>query len=144
MWNDNLSRESIRGGHLRNLIDANAVVGATSNPTIFEKAMAAGSAYEEQLHELGADLATRDVFWALAEQDIREACDVFADTFEASAHRDGYVSLEVDAGLAYDTLATYRQAMRLHEEVDRPNLLVKIPATKSGLAAIEDVIAAGR
>jgi transaldolase len=144
VWVDNLSRQSIRGGHLRELIANDAVVGATSNPTIFEKAMASGSAYEEQLRQLDPGLDTRDVFWALAEQDIREACDVFADTFEATAHRDGYVSLEVDAALAYDTLATYEQAIQLHEQVDRPNLMVKIPATKPGLAAIEDAIAAGR
>jgi transaldolase len=144
VWIDYLSRESIRGGHLRELIDMSAVVGATSNPTIFEKAMASGTAYEEQLQELDPKLEVREVFWALAQRDIREACDVFADVFERTAHGDGYVSLEVEAGLAYDTLATFEQAMRLHEEVDRPNLLVKIPATKPGLAAIEDVIAAGR
>src|ERR1700747_1088427 len=78
VWIDNLSRDSIRGGHLRQLIDGSAVVGATSNPTIFEKAMASSSAYEEQLHELDPKLDVREVFWALAEQDIREACDVFA------------------------------------------------------------------
>jgi len=144
VWIDNLSRDSIRGGHLRELIDGSAVVGATSNPTIFEKAMTSGAAYEEQMHELDPQLDVREVFWALAEQDIREACDVFADTFEATGHRDGYVSLEVEASLAYDALATYEQAMRLHEDVDRANLLVKIPATKPGLAAIEDAIAAGR
>src|ERR1700726_4401425 len=143
VWIDYLSRDSIRGGDLRELIDASAVVGATSNPTIFEKAMAGSSAYEEQMHELDPKLEVREVFWALAEQDIREACDEFADVFERTAHRDGYVSLEVDAGLAYDTLATYEQAIRLHEDVDKPNLFVKIPATKPGLAAIEDVIAAG-
>jgi transaldolase len=144
VWIDNLSRESIRGGHLQELIDRFTVVGATSNPTIFEKAMTSGTAYEEQLHELDSGLDIREVFWALAEQDIREACDTFAPTFESTEHRDGYVSLEVDASLAYDALATYEQAMRLHEDVDRPNLMVKIPATKPGLAAIEDAIAAGR
>src|SRR2546423_2538873 len=97
VWIDNLSRESIRGGHLQELIDGFAVVGATSNPTIFEKAMASGTAYEEQLGELDAELDIREVFWALAEQDIREACDTFAPTFESTGHRDGYVSLEVDA-----------------------------------------------
>ena len=83
-------------------------------------------------------------FWALAEQDIREACDLFRPTWDGGSGRDGYVSLEVDPRLAYDTLATFREAIRLHEAVDRPNLLVKIPATKPGLAAIEDVIAKGR
>jgi transaldolase len=144
-WVDYLSRESIRGGHLQQLIDDYAIVGATSNPTIFEHAMSTGDAYDEQLHELaahGKDL--EESFWALAEQDIRDACDVFASTFASSAARDGYVSLEVDPRLAYDTQQTFRAAIDIHERVDRPNLLVKIPATKPGLAAIEDVIAKGR
>jgi transaldolase len=146
VWVDYLSRESIRGGHLQELIDDYAVVGATSNPTIFQKAMtSASSAYEEQSEELlaqGADAT--EIFWALAEQDIREACDVFRPIWDGGSGRDGYVSLEVDPRLAFDTLATYREAIRLHGEVERPNLLVKIPATKPGLAAIEDVIAQGR
>jgi len=144
VWVDFLSRDSIRGGHLQELIDDFSVVGATSNPTIFEKAMSAGTAYDEQLRELadaGADDA--ETFWALAQQDIGDACDVFRSVWEASGHRDGYVSLEVDPRLAYDTLETFREAIRLHTEVDRPNLMVKIPATLPGLAAIEDVIAKG-
>jgi transaldolase len=145
VWIDNLSRESIRGGHLQELIDDYSVVGATSNPTIFQKAMAGGNAYDEQLAELIKDGAgVEECFWALAEQDIREACDRFAPVFEATAHRDGYVSIEVDPRLAYDTLETFRETIRLHEAIDKPNLLVKIPATKPGLAAIEDAIAKGR
>ncbi|MGP0103366.1 MAG: transaldolase [Solirubrobacteraceae bacterium] len=148
VWVDFLSRESIRGGHLQELIDGDSVVGATSNPTIFEKAMSSGSAYDEQLHELAdrnpthlADL--EQSFWALAQQDIEDACDLFRPVWESSGRRDGYVSLEVDPRLAYETLQTYREAMRLHQTVDRPNLMVKIPATRPGLAAIEDVIAKG-
>ncbi len=144
VWIDFLSRASIRGGHLQQLIDDDAVVGATSNPSIFEKAMGSGDAYDEQLGELDRALGIKDVFWALAEQDIREACDVFHPVWDGGAGRDGYVSLEVDPGLAYDTLATFREAMRIHESVERPNLMVKIPATRPGLAAIEDVIAEGR
>jgi len=145
VWVDFLSRESIRGGHLQELIDEDSVVGATSNPTILQKAMTAGEAYDEQMHELaaqGADVA--ETFWALAEQDIGEACDVFCPVWDGGQGRDGYVSLEVDPRLAYDTLATFREAMRLHATVNRPNLMVKIPATKPGLAAIEDVISKGR
>jgi transaldolase len=146
VWVDYLARESIRGGHLQELIDEYAVVGATSNPTIFQKAMTSGgSDYDEQLNELaerGCDVEA--TFWALAEQDIREACDVFRAVWDGGEGRDGYVSLEVDPRLAYETLPTYREAMRLHEEVDKPNLMVKIPGTKPGLAAIEDVIAKGR
>jgi transaldolase len=143
VWIDSLSREWIRGGHLQRLIDEDAVVGATSNPTIFQKAMGAGDAYDEQLRELGAS-EVEQAFWVLAEQDIREACEVFHPTWEQGLGRDGYVSLEVDPRLAYDSLGTFREAMRLHEAIDLPNLLVKIPATKPGLAAIEDVIAKGR
>ncbi len=144
VWIDFLSRESIRGGHLQSLLREDAVVGATSNPTIFQKAMASSDAYEEQLRELDPELDVKGVFWALAEQDIREACEVFHPVWDGGGGHDGYVSLEVDPGLAYDTLSTFREAIRLHEAVDRPNLMVKIPATKPGLAAIEDVIAKGR
>jgi transaldolase len=143
VWIDFLSRESIRGGHLQRLIDEDAVVGATSNPSIFQKAMGAGDAYDEQLRELGTS-DVEQAFWTLAEQDIREACDLFRPIWDQGLGRDGYVSLEVDPRLAYDSLQTFREAMRIHEVVDRPNLLVKIPATKPGLAAIEDVISKGR
>jgi transaldolase len=145
VWVDFLSRQLIHGGDLQGLIDNDAVVGATSNPTIFQKAMSEGDAYDEQIHELlGEGRDTEQIFWALAEQDIRDACEVFRPVWEASGGRDGYVSLEVDPRLAYDTLGTYREAMRLHDAIDRRNLLVKIPATKPGLAAIEDVVAKGR
>ena len=143
-WIDFLSRETTRDGGLQRLIDEDSIVGATSNPTIFQKAMASGGAYEEQLREIDSGTPIKDVYWTLAEQDIREACDLFRPIFDAGGGRDGYVSLEVDPGLAYDSLATFREAMRLHEEVDRPNLLVKIPATRPGLGAIEDVISKGR
>jgi transaldolase len=144
VWVDFLSRESVRGGHLQELIDQYSVVGATSNPTIFEKAMSAGNAYDEQLQALSAEGKDVDaVFWALAEQDIRDACDLFHQVWDGGGGRDGYVSLEVDPRLAYDTLTTYSEAIRIHKSVERPNLMVKIPATKPGLAAIEDVIAKG-
>ncbi len=145
VWVDFLSRESIHGGRLQQLIDGDSVVGATSNPTIFQKAMTAGDAYDAQMRELaGQGLDPGQCFWTMAQQDIRDACDLFRPVWEAGHGRDGYVSLEVDPTLAYDTLATYREAMRLHEILDRANLMVKIPATVPGLAAIEDVIAKGR
>jgi transaldolase len=145
VWVDFLARASIHNGHLQGLIDRDAVVGATSNPSIFHKAMTSGEAYDEQLRELGG--ATEDVkatFWALAERDIKHACDLFRPIWDSGLGHDGYVSLEVDPGLAYDSLATFREAMHLHALVDRPNLMVKIPATKPGLAAIEDAIAKGK
>ncbi|MGN6372199.1 MAG: transaldolase [Solirubrobacteraceae bacterium] len=143
VWIDFLSRDAIRGGELQRLIDEDAVVGATSNPTILQKAMTAGEAYDDQLREL-AGKEVEEVFWTLAQQDIGEACDLFRPVWDAGLGRDGYVSIEVDPRLAYDSLASYREAIRLHEAIDRPNLLVKIPATKPGLAAIEDAIAKGR
>jgi transaldolase len=145
VWVDFLSRESIRGGHLQELIDGDSVVGATSNPTIFQKAMTAGEAYDEQLQELasnGSDAAA--AFWTMAEQDIADACEVFRPVWERTGGKDGRVSLEVDPRLAFDTLETYREAIRIHSAIDRPNLMVKIPATKPGLGAIEDVVAKGR
>jgi transaldolase len=149
VWVDFLSRSSIRGGHLQQLIDERAVVGATSNPSIFQKAMTHGDAYDEQLGALtrpgtdGPDLSAKDAFWAMASRDIQDACDLFAPVWDEGHGRDGYVSLEVDPGLAYDSLRTFREAAHLHDLIDRPNLLVKIPATKPGLAAIEDAIAHG-
>jgi transaldolase len=111
--------------------------------------MGSGDAYDEQIHELMDQDATQPadvepIFWALAEQDIRDACDLFRPVWDGGSGRDGYVSLEVDPRLAYDTLRTFREAMRIHESVERPNLMVKIPATKPGLAAIEDVVSKGR
>jgi transaldolase len=143
VWIDNLSRNSIHDGHLAALIADDAVVGATSNPTIFGKAMSEGDAYDEQLRELGELDDPKEVFWALATRDVRDACDLFRPVWDEGSGRDGYVSLEVDPALAYDADATLRQVRRLHAEVDRPNLLVKIPATEPGLGAIEDAIAAG-
>jgi len=120
------------------------VTGATSNPTIFQKAMSTGEAYDEQLHGLSAEHDVTETFWALAQQDVADACDAFRPVWERTSGDDGYASIEVDPRLAYDTLTTFREAMRLHHEISKPNLLVKIPATKPGLAAIEDAVAKGR
>jgi transaldolase len=145
VWIDFLSRQSTRSGHLQQLIDTDSVVGATSNPSIFQKAMSEGDAYDEEIAELARE--TNDpgtVFWRMAERDVGEACDVFRPVWDSTEGRDGYVSIEVAPALAYDTLGSYREAMRLHDAIAKPNLLVKIPATKPGLGAIEDAIAKGR
>jgi transaldolase len=132
-------------GELRRLIEKDAVVGVTSNPTIFEKALSTGEWYDEQLR------ATRErhddpkeIFLELAVDDVRGACELLLPVWERTGGVDGYVSLEVDPALAYDRDATFAEAMRLHELGDRPNLYVKIPATAPGIGAIEDCIAAGR
>jgi transaldolase len=145
IWVDNLSRELVHGGGLRRLVDEDAVTGVTSNPTIFQKAIAAGTAYDDQLAaEMRETDDLRELFFRLAVVDVQDACDVLRPVWERTAGDDGFVSLEVDPGLAYDTVETFEQALDLHGRVDRPNVLIKIPATRLGLPAIEDCIAKGR
>jgi len=145
VWIDSLSREMLETGELARLMEEDAVVGVTSNPTIFQKALAEGDWYDEQLRSVSRDTEdTNEIFIALAQEDIRDACDLLAPVWERTGGIDGYVSLEVDPRLAYDRDATFDQAMRFHEEVDRRNLYVKIPGTEPGLGAIEDCIAKGR
>jgi transaldolase len=145
VWVDSLSREMLETGELARLIDDDAVVGVTSNPTIFEKALSTGDWYDEQLRtELDRTDDTREVFFALAVEDIKRACDLLRPVWERTDGVDGFVSLEVDPDLAYERDATFEQARLLTDLVDRPNLFVKIPATVPGLGAIEDSIAAGR
>ena len=145
VWIDSLSRKMLETGELARLIDEDAVVGVTSNPTIFEKALSTGDWYDAQLREeLARDGDPQEAFIALAAEDVRRACDLLRPVWERSERLDGYVSLEVDPGLAYDREGTYDEAARLSELVNRPNLFVKIPATVPGLGAIEDSIAAGR
>ena len=145
VWVDSLSREMLETGELARSIAEDAVVGVTSNPTIFEKALSTGDWYDEQLGaELEGTDETRDVFYALAVEDVKRACELLRPVWERTDGVDGFVSLEVDPDLAYERDATFEQATVLHELVDRPNLFVKIPATLPGLGAIEDSIAAGR
>jgi transaldolase len=132
-------------GELARLIEEDAVVGVTSNPTIFEKALSTGESYDAQLREVIERCDDpKEVFLELAVADVRGACDLLRPAWERSGGVDGYVSLEVDPGLAYEREATFDEARRLHELVGRPNLFVKIPATVPGLGAIEDSIAEGR
>jgi transaldolase len=145
VWIDSLSREMLETGELARLMREDAVVGVTSNPTIFEKALSLGDWYDDQLRDLlGREEDPKEIFLELAVEDIKDACDLMRDAWDSSAGEDGRVSIEVDPGLAYDRDATFEEAMRLHELVDRPNAYVKIPGTEPGLGAIEDCIAAGR
>ncbi len=143
-WIDYLSRALVRDGDLAGLVD-DGIVGVTSNPTIFQSAIASGDAYDEQLREvLASETDAKEVFLALARDDIRAACDVLEPVFDrGDATRDGWVSLEVDPNLAHDAGATVTEAHRLHEMVARRNLFIKIPGTEAGLKAIEETIAAG-
>jgi transaldolase len=143
-WIDYVSRPFLRDGELHQLVEK-GILGVTSNPTIFQGAIADGDAYDEQLREvLRSEEDPKEVFLALAQEDIREACDVLREVFDRrDPTRDGWVSLEVDPNLANDAAGTAAEARRLHALIDRPNLFVKIPGTEAGLEAIEDTIAAG-
>ena len=145
VWIDYLSRDLLASGGLARAVEEDAVVGVTSNPTIFQKALAAGSSYDTQMRELlGGEEDDGEAFFQLAGSDVVVACDLLRPIYDATSRADGYVSFEVDPRLAFDTEASVAQALRLHEMIDRPNLLVKIPATVPGLVAIEEMIARGR
>jgi transaldolase len=143
-WIDYLSRSFVRDGDLEGLV-ADGIVGVTSNPTIFQGAIAEGDEYDDQLRDvLQREQDPKEVFLALAREDIRGACDLLRPVFErGESTRDGWVSLEVDPNLARDTQATIEEARRLHRMIGRPNLFVKIPGTEPGLRAIEESIASG-
>src|SRR5579862_5440520 len=144
VWIDYLSRDMIGQGKLARLMEEDAVVGVTSNPTIFQKAIAEGDAYDEQLKELlETESDPKEIFLQLSASDVEAALELLAPVYERTGY-DGFVSWEVDPTLAYDREGTYAEAIRLHEWIDRPNLYVKIPATKPGLGAIEDCVAAGK
>jgi transaldolase len=144
VWLDDLSRELLAGGELQKLIDERHVVGVTSNPTIFASALAKGDRYEEQVRALaarGADVET--TVFEITTDDVRSACDVFRPVYEATNHVDGRVSIEVDPRLARDTEKTIEAARLLWRTVDRPNAMIKIPATAEGLPAITQAISEG-
>jgi transaldolase len=143
VWIDYLSRTFVEDGDLAGLV-REGVVGVTSNPTIFQGAIAEGDAYDEQIKAITeTETEPKEIFLALAREDIRAACDVLKPVFDEGNGKDGWVSLEVDPNLAHDTQATIDEAKRLHALVDKPNVFIKIPATRDGLAAIEETIAAG-
>jgi len=145
VWIDSLSREWLKTGELKRMMDEDAVTGVTSNPTIFQKAMAEGDWYNDQLRTVIAqENDAKEIFLQLAMSDIAEACDLMRPVWDEGDGKDGYISMEVDPNLAYDTSATIEEAARFHDWVERPNLYVKIPATQPGLAAIEEMIARGR
>ena len=144
IWFDTLSRTLIESGGLKKMMAEDAVTGVTSNPSIFQKALAEGNAYDEQMKELlkASDDPT-EIFFGLALEDIRNACDVLRPAFDKANGGDGFVSMEVEPGIAYDTEKSFDQARWIAKEVDRPNLMVKIPATVAGLPAIEECTAKG-
>ncbi|MFD6986417.1 transaldolase, partial [Streptomyces sp. NPDC059956] len=144
VWLDDLSRELLAGGGLKGLIAEKHVVGVTTNPTIFASALCQGDRYTAQLRRLGgAGTSVDEAVFALTTDDVRDGCDVLAPVFERTSGVDGRVSIEVDPRLAQDAAASIEQARRLWETVGRPNLFVKIPATRRGLEAITAAIAEG-
>ncbi|MEO8398829.1 MAG: bifunctional transaldolase/phosoglucose isomerase [Ignavibacteriaceae bacterium] len=146
VWLDNISREKIKKGELKKLIDEIGLKGVTSNPSIFQKAIGGGNDYDDQIKSLllkNNDLSAPEIFEQLAVKDIQDACDVLYPVFEKANGNDGFVSIEVSPELAYDTQATIEEARRLFSSVNRPNVMVKIPATQEGIPAIKRMISEG-
>src|SRR5437870_6096960 len=145
VWLDYLSRDILQNGKLAEMMDRDAVVGVTSNPTIFQKALASGDAYDDQLKALlDTEDDLKEIFLKLSAEDVKGGLDLLRPVFDRTNGVDGYVSWEVDPEIAYDRDATYEEAKRLHEWIDEPNLYVKIPATEPGVGAIEYSAADGR
>lgn len=144
LWFDDLSRERITSGNLKELIDTKNVVGITTNPTIFAGALSNGEAYSEQVKELATqDASLEDAVFTIMADDVQKACDIFAPIYNATQGRDGRVSLEVDPTLARDADATAAMAKDLAEKVGRENVMIKIPATEEGLEPIAKTLAEG-
>ncbi|MDY3127687.1 MAG: transaldolase [Corynebacterium sp.] len=143
-WLDDLSRDRLQSGNLADLIETKSIVGVTTNPAIFATAMSKGTAYDSDLETLKSrGTAVDEAVYSLAIDDVRAACDEFADIFAASGGKDGRVSIEVDPRISADRDATLTQAQKLWEKVNRPNAMIKIPATDGSLPAISDALAAG-
>jgi transaldolase len=143
-WYDNIRRKFLDDGTIQRLIAEDGLLGITSNPTIFEKAIGSSDDYDAQMAELAARGAgAEEIYEALALADIRQACDLFATIYEQTGKGDGFVSLEVSPHLAYDTAATVAEARRLYAAVGRPNVMIKVPATPAGIPAVEELIGAG-
>ena len=143
-WLDDLSRERLVSGNLKEIISAKYIVGVTTNPAIFAAAMTNGTAYDAELSTLKETKASADeAVYALAIEDVKNACDLFADIYSSTNGADGRVSIEVDPRISDDANATLEQARELWSKVDRPNVMIKIPATTGSLPAIEDALAEG-
>ena len=144
IWLDDLSRSRIESGNLESLISSRSVSGVTTNPTIFAGALGKGEGYGPQVAELAAAGASAtEAIFEITTVDVANACDIFRGVYDATAGFDGRVSIEVEPGLAHDAAGTVAQAKELFTKVDRENVMIKIPATKAGLAAITEVIGAG-
>ncbi len=143
-WLDNINRDQLKSGDLARMVGAGDVTGLTSNPTIFQQSISSSDDYDASIRvhaQHGASV--QEIFYALASEDVQAAADIFRPVYDRSAGRDGFVSLEISPRLAHDTDGSVREALQIWQHVDRPNLMIKIPATRSGLAAITAAIRAG-
>lgn len=143
-WLDNLRRDMFSSGLLERMIQEDGIRGQTSNPTIFQKAISQGSLYDQQILELArSGKQAEEIVWDLMIQDVRSACDIFLPLHESSEGHDGYVSLELNPTMAHDTAGSLAQAAQLVPRVDRPNLMLKVPATPEGLPVVTELISQG-
>ncbi len=144
IWMDNLARDLVQSGELKRLIEEQGILGITSNPAIFEKAIAGNVIYDADIEAgIKAGKPVFDIYESLIFDDIRNACDIFRPVYEKSNGLDGYISIEVPPNIARDTAQTIAQAKRYYQEIGRDNVMIKIPGTPEGLPAVEAVIAAG-
>ncbi len=144
VWYDNIDRAQLVSGQFKRLLDEDGIVGVTANPTIFEKSISSGHAHDEQITQLiNAEKSTNEIYEAIVIQDIRTVADLLRPIYESSEKKDGYVSLEVSPDLAHDTQGTINEARRFWQIVDRPNLMIKIPATPEGIPAIYETLRSG-
>lgn len=144
VWLDNLSRDLLRSGELARLICEDGISGITTNPAIFEKAITEDRSYDNDIHRLvDQGLGVHEIYEELVISDVRDAADLLRETYEQSARQDGYVSVEVAPDLAYDPTGTVEQAVRLFQRIGRPNVMVKVPATRPGMQAVRDLMKAG-
>jgi transaldolase len=144
IWMDNLSRDLIQSGELKQLIDNRGVHGITSNPSIFEKAIVGNETYDEDIEAgIKADKSVQEIYESLIFKDIRNACDILKPIYEETDGLDGYVSIEVPPNIALDTEKSLAEARRYYQAIDRPNVMIKIPGTKEGLPAVEQAIYEG-
>jgi len=143
IWLDFIERTILRNGELERRIREDALTGMTSNPTIFEKALAEGSAYDDQIRSAPGDVTAMELFELIATTDVRDACDIFRDVYDKERGTDGFVSIEVSPAAAHDLLGTVSEATRLWSTVDRPNVMVKVPGTIEGAEATRRLIASG-
>lgn len=143
IWLDFIEREILRNGDLQRRIRDESLTGMTSNPTIFEKALAEGNAYDDQIRTAPGDFTAVELFELIATTDVRDACDIFRGVYDREKGTDGFVSIEVSPSSAHDLLGTISEAQRLWSTVDRPNVMVKVPGTVEGAEAVRQLIAAG-